>query len=423
MMNRSGWLRDVLRWALVVPIVAAGFFLTVLVANFLDYSPLVESATSQLALLLLVLVVLAAVVVVLWWGPGQQLRRNRWWETRLYWQFTLAYFLATLVAIVIAMFVGRNAGPFGQFRGSWLVDLFARLFDPITNAGFLIALSAGVSGTLAGLLITRSLTKRLSSITLAAQDWRRGEFATTVPDAAGDELGQLARDLNLMARELQTLVTTRQALAVTEERNRLARDLHDTVKQHVFAGALLVRAARKLVTRDPAQAETYLQEAEALAEETQAELTALIRALRPAHIAEKGLAKVLQEQAAEWSRRMNTAVDVWVQGERETPLDLEDALYHVVEEALANIARHSRAQLVEIHLNWSESQLSLVIEDNGQGFDVPEEHERGSGIGLSSMRERVEAVGGSMALGSSPLGTVIEVSVPLLVEATHVGAD
>ena len=291
MMNRSGWPRDVLRWALVVPIVAAGFFLTVLVANFLDYSPLVESGTPQLAQLLLVLVVLAAAVSVLWWGPGRELRRNRWWETRLYWQFTLAYFLATLVAIVIAMFVGRNAGPFGQFRGSWLVDLFARLFDPITNAGFLIALVAGVSGTLAGLLITRSLTKRLSNITLAAQDWSRGEFATTVSDAAGDELGQLARDLNLMATELQTLVTTRQALAVTEERNRLARDLHDTVKQHVFAGALLVRAARKLVTRDPAQAETYLQEAEALAEETQAELIALIHALRPAHIAEKGLAR------------------------------------------------------------------------------------------------------------------------------------
>ena len=425
-MNRFGWPKEVLRWALVLPIVACGFLLTVLVANFLDYSPLVDSATSQPLALLLGVVLLAVAAAIFWWGPGRRLRETRWWETRLYWQFTLSYFLATLVAIFIAMFAGRNAGPFGQFRGSWLVDLFARLFDPTTNAGFLVALLAAVSGTLAGLLITRNLTRRLGSITRAAQDWSRGDFATTVPDAAGDELGQLARDLNHMARELQMLVTTRQALAVTEERNRLARDLHDTVKQHVFAGALLVRAARKLVTRDPAQAETYLQEAETLAEETQAELIALIQALRPTHIAEKGLAKMLQEQGADWSRRMNIAVDVWVQGERETPLEVEDALYHVLEEALANVARHSRAQLVEIRLNWSARHLSLAIEDNGQGFDVSQVTPRGGGgVGLASMRERIEAVGGSLAIDSTPLGTVVEVSVPLplLVEASHVGSD
>ena len=123
---------------------------------------------------------------------------------------------------------------------------------------------------------------------------------------------------------------------------------------------------------------------------------------------------------------MNIAVDVWVQGDRETPLAVEDALYHVLEEALANVARHSRAQLVEVRLNWSESHLSLVIEDNGEGFDVSEVMERESGgVGLASMRERVKAVGGTLALDSSPIGTVIEVSVPLLllVEASHVGSD
>jgi signal transduction histidine kinase len=422
-MNRFGWPREVLRWALVVPLVACGFFLTVLVANFLDYSSLVDSATSEPAVLLLGLGLLTAIVALLWWGLRRRLRWARWWETRLYWQFTLSYFLATLVAIVIGMFAGRNAGPFGQFRGSWLVNLFARLFDPTTNAGFLVALLAAVSGTLAGLFITRNLTRRLRSITHAAQDWSRGEFVTTAPDAAGDELGQLARDLNHMAQQLQTLVTTRQALAVTEERNRLARDLHDTVKQHVFAGALLVRAARKLVRRDPTQAEIYLEEAEALAEETQQELIALIRALRPAPIREKGLAKILQDQAAEWSRRMNIAVDVWIQGERETPSEVEEALYHILEEALANVARHSSAQLVEVRLTWSDSDLSLVIEDNGQGFDVPQVTEQGGArVGLSTMRERIEAVGGAMSLESSLQGTTVIVTVPLpqLVEASYV---
>ena len=348
-LNRFGWTADLARWVLVSLIVAGGFALTVLLANFLEYNPLIYSQQAEVEFLLLGFGLSVLMGVLAWKRslPSRLqvwLRRSRWWEPRLYWQFTLSYFFATLISIFIAMFAGRNAGPFGMFRGSGVVELFARLFDPTTNAGFLVALVAAVSGTLAGLLISRRLTSRLATIARAAETWSRGDFTSTIHDASGDELGQLAHDLNQMAAHVQTLLTAKQALAITEERNRLARDLHDTVKQHVFAGALLVRAARRLVVRDPAQSETYLEEAEALADLTQQELIALIKALRPASLADRGLARVISERAADWSRRMDVLVQVRIQGERETPLDVEEALYHVAEEALANVARHSAAQ-------------------------------------------------------------------------------
>lgn len=273
-------------------------------------------------------------------------------------------------------------------------------------------LLATIIGTLAGMLISRGLRRRLRRITRAAEAWSQGELAVAVRDPASDELGQLARDLDRMAAQLQTLLASRQELAVVEERNRLARELHDTVKQHVFAGALLVRAAHKLVTREPEQAQSYLTEAETLAGETQQELTALIAALRPATIADKGLVAVLRDEVSDWARRTGIAAELHIQGERATPLDAEEALLRVAQEALANVARHSDARHVDVRLAWEDERICLSVRDDGHGFDPAQAVDRG--VGLASMRERMEALSGSLAVVSTPSsGTSIEARVPM----------
>src|SRR5262249_41220198 len=170
------------------------------------------------------------------------------------------------------------------------IEDFVRTFwNHAQPAGLAFLLLATVLGTLTGVLISRNLTRRLRHITQAADAWSRGELAVVVSDPERDEVGQLARDLNRMAAQIQALLVTRNELAVVEERNRLARELHDSVKQQVFAAALLMRAARTLVGRDPATAAQHLAEAEALAGQAQEELVALIRALRPAALADQGL--------------------------------------------------------------------------------------------------------------------------------------
>lgn len=375
--------------------------------------------------------------------------RRSWLPGGLYWRATLSYVLVTLVAIVIiegaSTFVpfgstyqgaavsvpssangvsSNSTAPAQSDQGDapaqsdqgdappqTLPSKLAAYLAQLQPATFYFLFLVIVVGTLTGLVVTRGLTRRLRNITRAAGAWSQGDFQVTVHDATNDELGQLALDLNRMAEQVRTLLVTRQELAVVEERNRLARDLHDSVKQQVFANALLVRAARKTLAHDPTKAQTHLAEAEELAVETQQALIDLIQALRPASMADKGLVAVLQEYTEDWSRRMGIPVAFHIQGERTTPLDREEALFRVVQEALANVARHSEADNVELHLTWTTVQITMTIQDDGHGFLKRDTARKGSG--LANMRERIEALAGTCMIASSTAGTCIEVSLPL----------
>jgi NarL family two-component system sensor histidine kinase LiaS len=353
----------------------------------------------------------------------------------LYWRLTASYFAVTLLAAVIVEIavtlptsvndyqnVQANAVPSSiqGYQGvtvpssppaNGLSQFLSIFWDHFQTSGLYFILLASAVGTVTGLLITRNVTRRLHRITQAAEAWSSGAFAVEVRDRTPDEIGQLGQDLNSMAEQLNTLLATREVLAAIEERNRLARDLHDSIKQNVFATALLVGAARTHLPSDALPAQTYLAEAEALAEQTRQELTTLIRELRPARLADKGLAVVLRDYADDWSRRMGIAVAMHVHGERMIALDAEEALFRVTQEALANIAQHSRAAQVTIHLAWDGAEVRLTIVDNGTGFDVA--HANGCGVGLASMRERVVAHNGFLDIASAPGATKIEAIIPL----------
>ncbi len=346
----------------------------------------------------------------------------------LYWRLTSSYFAVTLLSAVIIEIaitlpssiqgpqqvsatpqgnvnIPRSLAPSG-------FSLFVSIFwNHLQGGGLYFILIASVVGTLTGLLITRNVTRRLRRITQAAQAWSKGEFAVEVRDPTRDEIGQLGQDLNGMAEQLYTLLATREELAASEERNRLARDLHDSIKQNVFAIALLVGAGRTHLPPDMLPAQTYLADAEGLADETRQELTALVRALRPARLDDKGLTIVLRDAAEQWSRRMGIAVALQVYGERVIALDSEEALFRVAQEALANIARHSEAAHVTIQLAWDGAQVRLTITDDGVGFDVA--HANGRGVGLASMCERMAAHNGTLTISSVAGATTVEATIPL----------
>lgn len=260
--------------------------------------------------------------------------------------------------------------------------------------------AAGIIGTIFGYFTARALTRRLHNITQAADAWSQGDFSAHIRDRSNDELGKLAHRLNRMAERLQNLLYTRRELATLEERNRLARDLHDSVKQQIFATAMQVGAARALLDPDSRAALEHLNEAEQLARQAQTELTALIRELRPASLQGKGLTQALKELVAGWSRQNKIAAEISMQGERALPLEVEQAMFRVAQEALSNVARHSEATHIEAHLAWENNEVSITISDNGKGFDI--DAVEGKGVGLRSMRERMEALGGSLSLERSP---------------------
>jgi NarL family two-component system sensor histidine kinase LiaS len=288
-------------------------------------------------------------------------------------------------------------------------DTLAIVLTTIKPDALYFILLACVVGTLSGLWALRGITRRLRRITQAADAWSRGEFQVEVRDASRDEVGYLARDLNTMAEQLQTLLTTRQELAVVEERHRLARDLHDSVKQQMFVITMLLGTARAQVTDHP-QAEQTLLEAERLAGQAQQELTALIRALRPVALAGKGLSAALQELLDEWSQHTGIKAAANLSDDLPLSLEAEQACFRMAQEALSNVARHSGATQVTARLFREAEVTVLQIEDNGHGFDLIQS--KGLGLGLNSMRERVESVGGSLLIFSAADGTRVEGRLP-----------
>src|SRR5215469_9136869 len=253
----------------------------------------------------------------------------------------------------------------------------------------LLIIMTSVIGTSFGVVTARRITRRLKRITSAAHAWSRGHFEVTVSDSSPDELGQLAQDLNRMAQQVQVLLDTRRELALVEERQRVARDLHDSVKQHAFAISLLIGAAQSRLPGEPEAAQTYLVRAGDLTDHTRQELTAILQQLRPAALVEEGLRTALQDYTRQWSQRTGIAAEFSAQGGYSIPLDIEEALFRVAQDALANVTRNSQASQVQVQLEQKPGQVCLMIHDNGIGFDMT--HGANKGQGLTNMRERVEA--------------------------------
>ena len=263
-----------------------------------------------------------------------------------------------------------------------------------------LTVPAAIIGTIFGFVTAWSLTRRLRRLAHAARAWSRGDFSVAPRDRSKDELGQLSRELNSMAGQLENLLKTRGELATLEARNSFARDLHDSVKQQVFATSLQIAAARALIEQDKEAAESHLARADELVRLAQKELNVLIHEMRPAALEGKGLPAALRDYAANWSRRSEIPAEVNVRGERETPLEIEQALFRVAQEALANVARHSGASRAEIDLIYDADRLTLRVADDGRGFDPTKRSQEG--LGLQSMSERLEKLGGRVDVESAP---------------------
>jgi NarL family two-component system sensor histidine kinase LiaS len=281
-----------------------------------------------------------------------------------------------------------------------LLELFFSFLGAVLVSVTFVSAVAAIAGSVFGYLTARGLTRRLKGLFVAADHWRSGDFSAVADDPSEDEIGQLARQLNLMAYQLQNLLQARQELATLEERNRLARDLHDSVKQQIFAVAMQIGAVKVLLKRDLVAAEVRLNEADKLVRQAQQELTALIRELRPAALEGKGLAAALRELTIEWAEQTGIVANLQVEGTQTIAAVVEDSLFRIAQEALSNVQRHGNATVVQMTLTIANDSVTLSVRDNGHGFD-PTQQKR-TGVGLLSMQERMRALGGDVQLESAP---------------------
>jgi signal transduction histidine kinase len=278
-----------------------------------------------------------------------------------------------------------------------------------------LALSVLVSpiGGLFGLLTTRGLVRRIRQLVAATTQFAEGLYDQHVPVARADEIGQLEGHFNHMAEQLAESIQARQDLAEQNarlaERARISRELHDAVSQDLFSLRMLLGGIQRAL---PAESPLSPQVAalQDMATTMIREMRALLLELRPTQLEHLGLAEALEDLAAAYRTRLGITVSTAL---RPVPLSAqaEQALLRITQEALSNAARHADATAITLDLTSREHIATLTITDNGQGFD-PGAGETQHGVGLRSMRERVQELGGTFVLESAPgQGTRVLVSL------------
>jgi signal transduction histidine kinase len=219
-------------------------------------------------------------------------------------------------------------------------------------------------------------------------------------------------DLLAVAVQNARLYEQAQAVAALEERNRLARELHDSVSQALYGIALGARTARTLLDHDPSRLSEPLDYVLTLAEAGLTEMRALIFDLRPESLENEGLITALGKQIAVLEGRHGISVQTEFCEEPVLSLDVKEMLYRIAREALHNTVKHARASKVTIRLINESGRLTLEVADNGLGFD-----HNGSfpgHLGLYSMRERAARLHAAITIDSAPgMGTRIAVRIPL----------
>jgi signal transduction histidine kinase len=216
-----------------------------------------------------------------------------------------------------------------------------------------------------------------------------------------------------IAIEKTRLYERSRELSIVEERNRLARELHDSVTQKLFGLTLTAEAAATVVDRDPEEAKARLRRLQELTREAMEELRSLIFELRPAALEDEGLATALRKHVAVLQRVHGDEVDLRVVGDAQASGEGDGEVLRIAQEALQNALRHARARHVDVRVEGANGRLVVAVADDGIGFDPEDAGLRARRLGLTSMEERARALGGRLTIDSRPgEGTTVRVDVP-----------
>lgn len=238
------------------------------------------------------------------------------------------------------------------------------------------------------------LDKTIGTLSLVmAESGRRYD-----PDIHLSIAEELARR-SAIAIENARLYQQSREYAANEERQRLARDLHDAVSQTLFSSNMIAQALPRLLETKPDRAVENAHQLSQLTRSALAEMRTLLLELRPAALVDSDLGELLQQLAEAAKGRRKLSIDIHREGQNlPLPPDVQIAFYRIAQESLNNIVKHAAASEVILRLQMEEDRVELSIRDNGKGFDTAT---RVAGMGLNTMRERAEAIGATFSITSS----------------------
>ncbi|VEF48567.1 sensor histidine kinase [Bacillus freudenreichii] len=308
----------------------------------------------------------------------------------------------------------------------WYQSLMQDDFFLVPNVFFLLAVCLLVGAT-AGFIVGISLDKKIENVERSLLELEGGNYdRISIPAQKNGNFPSIWQGIeNIRARlKEQTILYQKfsnervkwnrelKEEVLTKERNRLARELHDSVSQQLFAATMLLSAINQ--SPDPAGESTAKQRilVEEIINEAQSEMRALLLHLRPVQLEGKSLQTGMQEILSELTAKLPLKV-TWHLQDVQLERGIEDHLFRILQEAVSNTLRHAKATTLEVHMMKVDQFIFLKVIDDGKGFNMNDDQKAGS-YGLTNIRERASEIGGNVKIVTFPgRGTSIEVKIPL----------
>jgi two-component system, NarL family, sensor histidine kinase LiaS len=296
---------------------------------------------------------------------------------------------------------------------------------PVIYMWIVVASVAVIIGAVVGLYSALGFQRKVNRLHFAILQLSRGNFTERIPVAGIDSFDKLYYDFNEMAESLEQRIELLQKLgeenvrlqassteaAVLEERKRLARDLHDTVSQQLFALHLSASTLTKVMEADIVKAKVIADQLTEGSSIAQKQIRGLIAQLRPTELEGRSLEQALERWFPDYCRHNQLAGEMDIRLATEMSDAVEHQLFMIVQEAMANVVKHARASHVELTLREMDHQYVLNIVDDGRGFYKGQVQTHS--FGLSTMRERAQKLGGDIEiLSKAGSGTRIKVQIP-----------
>lgn len=262
--------------------------------------------------------------------------------------------------------------------------------------------------------------------------WEKGSVTRAVPELGYDEVGRIGEQLGRISKKWEEQVTSLQRLsthnaqlaeqarvsAIVEERQRLARELHDAVSQQLFAISMTATAVGRTLEKDFDRAQRQVALIEEMASVAQSEMRALLLHLRPVYLEGKHLEQGLKELVRELQSKVPMEISLEMDEGIQLVKGIENHLFRIIQEAMSNALRHSKAERIEIRIQRKDKAIRVIIRDDGEGFELDDKKQ--ASYGLSNMQERVNEIGGSIVWITAPgKGTRIEITVPVMEEESE----
>lgn len=297
----------------------------------------------------------------------------------------------------------------------------------LLQTGAALCVPVIVVGSLYGLYHALRLKMRLDKLRDTLLMWEKGNWSQAAPQWGNDEWSRLGEQIDRIGKKWEDQISSLQRLstnnaqlaeqaritAIIEERQRLARELHDAVSQQLFAISMTATAVGRTFDNNPARAKRQVELIEEMSSVAQSEMRALLLHLRPVYLEGKRLSQGLQELIRELQAKIPMEITLDMDDDLRLLKGVENHIFRIVQESLSNTLRHAKAEKMEIRIIQKIDSVRVTLKDDGIGFELNETKQ--ASYGLSTMRERTNELGGTIQYITAPgKGTRIEIVIPIV---------